>query len=443
MDFQKSFESFIHQQKLFHKKDRILLAVSGGVDSVVMAELFHRSGFSFGLAHCNFQLRGKESDADEEFTEALADRYNVPFHSVRFETKTVARETKHSLQETARDLRYQWFSEIQKAFEYRAVATGHHLNDSIETFFINLLRGTGIAGLTGIRPSTESGIVRPLIFATRKQVEAFAETEGIRFRQDTSNDADDYLRNRIRHHLLPLLVSLNPEFESVMERNLHNLAFASTVFHESIRKKFSGIAKGNTETAYDLKKLLKEKDPASLLAEFLLPFGFHASQAEAILSASQPGKAFHTTRHSLFLDRGKVILKEKEEGDLKTYRISKTAETFGHPHFTLLLKRSTRTPGLSIPGDPHMHLFDLTKMKGPLTIRAWRPGDRFTPLGMKGTRKVSDFLTDRKISLPDKAKTYVLLSGKQIVCILGERIDNRVRITEKTKKILWIEYKKK
>lgn len=445
MELQKRFEDFIREKHLFSKTDKILLAVSGGVDSVVMAELFHRSKFKFGIAHCNFQLRADESEADEMFVKKLSHHYRVPFFTIRFDTSDEAAKTKLSIQETARKLRYEWFTETIQKQKYDYIATAHHLNDSIETFFINLLRGTGVSGLRGIQPILQqSKTIRPLLFATKAELEKFAAEEKINFRLDHSNETDLYFRNRLRHHLMPVLLQLNLQFEKIMERNMANLAFAESILNDRILNSFlDGFDKNDINATLEIsrKELAASGYPQETLMAIVQPLGFNISQAADIWNAKSPGKQVFAGEYVLTADRGKMILTKNKRIDPPQETISEKDKTYKGSGFQL--KFSIRKPSAK-ENDKlkkqflHFNL-DRSKLDFPLTIRKWAKGDWFFPLGMKGRKKLSDFLTDKKISRPDKEKTYVLLSGKEIVCVIGNRIDDRYKVTDTTKEIYRIE----
>jgi len=442
MDLEKKFKKFISGKKLFSESDRILLAVSGGVDSVVMAEIFSRAGIAFGIAHCNFQLRGDESDRDEDFVRELSTKYKVPFFVKRFEPKKKSGSEKLTVQEKARQQRYEWFGEIIREMKFDYVATAHHLNDSIETFFINLLRGTGISGLRGIPLKIQSPpAVRPMLFALKKDIEDFAAENKLSFRLDHSNETDLYFRNKLRHHLLPVLLQLNPQFESVMERNLRNLSFAEEMMKENFSELIPGI-KDEEENEIIIQRVDLESTnyPAEMLTAILQSYGFNFSQAEDAWTGSV-GSQFFAGGYILTVDRGKFILGKKDISQEKVTTISSSDKKIKSGKLTLSLNSKKRRTGSALPGSESKDNFILDKqlLDFPLTVRRWKQGDSFYPLGMRGRKKISDFLTDRKVSRPDKEKTYVLLSGDEIVCVLGHRIDERYKVTTQTKEIYQIE----
>jgi tRNA(Ile)-lysidine synthase len=431
------FLLYIKKNKLFKPKERILLAVSGGIDSVVMAELFHKAKFDFAIAHCNFQLRGKESDGDEKFVKGLAKKYGVRFYSERFNTERHAATYKVSIQMAARELRYLWFSEIIKEKKFKYVATAHHLNDSIETFFINLLRGTGIEGITGIKAKSQN-IIRPLLFAERNEIEKFAKGNKITFREDSSNNTDDYLRNKIRHHLIPLLAELNPAFEQTMGKNLAHFAFAEAVVSGYIREKEKKLF--NTHEKFPsikLAEIKREEYPEQILFAILSKFNFSLKQCEEMLDEGETssGKIFSNKQFRILRDRGKLLLNLNTKDNKEEHTINVKTKTITTNHGQLSVSLSSTNGKSRLPSSNGIQCMDASLLKFPLTMRAGRAGDYFYPLGMKHRKKLSDFFIDQKVNRYDKEKICVLTSENEIVCILGHRIDDRFKVTEKTKKI--------
>jgi tRNA(Ile)-lysidine synthase len=441
---EKRFEEFLEKEELLKEDSSVLLAVSGGVDSVVMADLFHRANINFAIAHCNFQLRGKESDGDEQFAERLAKKYSVVCFTTKFDTKKFSRANKFSTQEAARKLRYNWFEEVCMKHDIDLIGTAHHLNDSIETFFINLLRGTGIEGLKGI-PFKNGRVIRPLLSFTRKEIEAYAKKRKLKFREDSSNNEDDYLRNKIRHKLIPVLRELNPKFEVRMQQTMENIQLPLEIFSKEVLKSFSHLfEEENKKLTASISQIKTLPQPAQYLYYLLKPMNFNIEAAEEILQHHQSGKRFYSGSHILTIDRDLIIIEEKSTGTLNEGKIEEGQKTFTNSQlqldFTYLLL--TTAAHEKIPSEKNIHWVDASLLKFPLHIRKWKPGDSFIPLGMKGKKKVSDFFIDRKIPLPEKEKTCVLLSGSQIVCILGQRIDERFKVTDKTRKIFCIEVHK-
>ncbi|MBP9789459.1 MAG: tRNA lysidine(34) synthetase TilS [Bacteroidia bacterium] len=434
-----NFNNFILTKDLLKKDQSVLVAVSGGLDSIVLCRLFKESKIDFAIAHCNFKLRGKESDGDQEFVKKLAAYYKVPFFSIQFKTKAFAKEKKLSTQEAARELRYQWFEKIRAEHQYDKIAVAHHLNDSIETFFINTIRGTGLAGMKGIS-AINGHIIRPLLFAGREELETFAKKKRLKWREDSSNKTDDYLRNKIRHAVIPVLKEKNPDFEKSMERSLEFFNFANQIqktFIEDWKKKNTTIAADGSITI-KLKAVWDFQFSNSLLSAVLHSYGITNLEPEKILNSS-PGKIFQAKNYRLLFDRTTLVLQSKKIDDNHQFLISHTPDKveLGDHKFSFETVNSARLT--SIPRESHIQVIDAGKLHFPLTVRRWKSGDTFYPLGMTKKKKISDFLIDKKVNRFDKEMTYVLLSDKDIVCILGHRIDDRFKITDETVSVLYIE----
>jgi tRNA(Ile)-lysidine synthase len=446
----KEFKAFVGSEKLFGPGDRILLAVSGGIDSVVMSELFHRAGYLFGIAHCNFGLRGMESDADETFVEKLAGKYKVPFYSKRFLTAMDAKEKRISIQMAARELRYQWFEELRLKNKYAFVATAHHLDDQVETFFINLLRSTGIAGLHGILPR-QGNLIRPLLFSYRNNIEAFARKYKLAFREDSSNLETKYKRNKIRHEIIPVFRELNPIFPQLLTETILRMRETEIIFRNSIEEARKKIIRKDKNGTYirieDLKKLI----PVDIYAfELLSPFGFHEAVIRDILHSQDDssGKIFYSTTHRLIRNRKELILDllpGKKESSSKNAEIS-IPENKNEIRKPIHLSFTKTTTGKEFGIDPLKEVANLNfrKIVFPLILRRWKKGDSFYPFGMNKKKKLSDYFIDNKLSIPEKENTWLLCSGPHILWIVGHRIDHRFRVTSQTKEVLqvrWIEKK--
>jgi tRNA(Ile)-lysidine synthase len=431
------FKEFIKKEKLFSDKHKILAAVSGGIDSVVFCYLLHKAGFVFGIAHCNFQLRGKESDEDEKFVKELAIYFKVPYYVKKFDTQIYVKKHKVSVQMAARELRYSWFEEmrIKNSFDYIAVA--HHQNDEIETFFINLIRGTGIAGLHGIKVKT-GNIVRPLMFSVRKEIEEFAGKNNIHYREDGSNSSLKYLRNKIRHKLIPMLKELNPDIENAVKSGIQRIRQMEGVFHEIVEEKKKEIVKQDGSLVkFDIKKLLSLPHNELFLFEFLKPYGFSGDIIGQISKGLKgtSGKIFNSSTHRLVKDRMYLILSELFETDEeKTIVISGNLKNITNP-LQLKLKKLNISKNFEVIKDSNIAMLDFDKLSFPLILKKRQKGDYFYPFGMRGKKKLSDFFTDLKLSLPDKENIWLLCNGDDIVWVVGHRIDNRYRITSKTKRV--------
>lgn len=434
---------YVKQHRLFDPDDHILLAVSGGIDSMVMAELFHRAGYKFAIAHCNFGLRGSESNQDEAFVGSMADSYNVPFFVKNFKTREYAGFNKISVQMAARTLRYEWFEELINTEGFKAVATAHHLDDQIETFFINVLRGTGISGLHGILPF-RINIVHPLMFAFRRQIEEFASDEAIAFREDSSNRTTKYVRNKIRHDLIPLLAEINPEFRKTITSTIDRIREAELVLRNHINQLSVSLLKAEDSCVkIDIKELQK-LDPVDLyLYELLDPFNFNRSVCVEIAAslAEIPGKQFYSGTHRLLKDREYLIITETghEHADApaESYIEEDTEEITKPVH--LRFSRIMNSTELILHKSGNIALLDAAKLKYPLKLRKWKEGDSFIPYGMTNTKKLSDYFIDNKFSIVEKENAWLLISGKTIAWLVGHRIANPYRVTNDTEDILMIE----
>jgi len=433
-----ALNKFAAENGLFKKGDKILIAVSGGRDSIVLCELFHQSKHNFGIAHCNYQLRGKESMEDESFVKGIASKYKVEFFSKRFETKKTAKEKGSSIQETARVLRYNWFEQIRKQNGYDYIATAHHKDDSIETFFINLIRGTGIAGLHGILPK-RGNIIRPLLFAGRNEINEFIKSNKLKFREDSSNASNKYLRNKIRNNILPLFDQINPSFRDTLLEDILRLNETEKVFNYYIETCKEKVLKRDTISISGLKEF---PFPSVLLYEILKKYHFNSDVSQEVFSSldAKPGKIFYSPTHRLVKDRELLIITEKKANDSNdTFFISKDIKRISVP-VKLELSQQKISDKYNIPKNNNIACLDFEKLHFPLEIRRWKKGDYFYPLGMKEKKKLSDFFSDNKFSIPEKEETWLLCSGGNIVWIINHRIDDRYKVGKNTKMIYFVRY---
>jgi len=433
-----ALNKFAAENGLFKKGDKILIAVSGGRDSIVLCELFHQSKHNFGIAHCNYQLRGKESMEDESFVKGIASKYKVEFFSKRFETKKTAKEKGSSIQETARVLRYNWFEQIRKQNGYDYIATAHHKDDSIETFFINLIRGTGIAGLHGILPK-RGNIIRPLLFAGRNEINEFIKSNKLKFREDSSNASNKYLRNKIRNNILPLFDQINPSFRDTLLEDILRLNETEKVFNYYIETCKEKVLKKDTISISGLKEF---PFPFVLLYEILKKYHFNSDVSQEVFSSldAKPGKIFYSPTHRLVKDRELLIITEKKANDSNdTFFISKDIKRISVP-VKLELSQQKISDKYNIPKNNNIACLDFEKLHFPLEIRRWKKGDYFYPLGMKEKKKLSDFFSDNKFSIPEKEETWLLCSGGNIVWIINHRIDDRYKVGKNTKMIYFVRY---
>ncbi|MDQ3192049.1 MAG: tRNA lysidine(34) synthetase TilS [Bacteroidota bacterium] len=442
----EKFLHFIQQHKLFFKGERILLAVSGGMDSVAMCKLFAISGFEFAIAHCNFQLREEESNQDEAFVKQLAQQYNVPFFVKRFATKAEAESLKVSTQMAARKLRYDWFETIRKEHKYAALAIAHHSDDDVETFFINLLRGTGIAGLGGINPK-RGYLVRPLLFASRSEIQQFVQSENLIFREDSSNSSTKYIRNKVRHTLLPIMKEINPSIANTVKVEIQRFKQANQIYIQAIeekRKKMLFRSANDGSYSLSIDELKKLTPLQTWLYEFLLPFNYNIETVDEIIASfsSISGKQFFSSTHSVLKDREFLIISPHKVSELAfTIRIDKDTKKTELP-FPIEFLKIKKDSDFKISEKQEIAFLDMEKIKFPLQIRKWKQGDKFVPLGMSGLKKISDFLIDLKIPIVDKEQVYVMQSGEDIIWVIGYRLDNRFKISTKTQDVFKAEVKK-
>ncbi len=433
---------FISEKQLFSPNDKILLTVSGGIDSVVLFDLFLKAGYSFAVAHCNFSLRGKESDEDEEFVARLAQQNSVSFHVKRFDTSAFASTNSLSIQMAARQLRYAWFEELAKEYGYARIATAHQLNDIVETMLINLTRGTGIAGLHGILEKN-GNIVRPLLFTARNEIRAYAEKNALSWREDSSNIEEKYARNLIRHQIIPVLKNLNPKLEEVFRYSAERFKGTETVYKHHIEEYRSRILQPTTDGfTIKLEDIDQTPDPLCILSELLLPFGFNYSTIQTIYTKRfQPsGAQYYSPNYSLIKDRSQWNISPIEQlshFESVVYPSTAVLETpNGKISFQLI--ESEHFKGFE--RSPNVAYFDYASLDWPLVVRNWQEGDKFQPFGMQGVKKVSDFFIDLKIPANQKNKIPFLINKEDILWIVGYRTSERYKISEKTEKILVCTY---
>lgn len=435
------FNSFLRKQELCRPDDRILLAVSGGIDSVVMAHLFTEAGYDCAIAHCNFQLRGEDSELDEAFIRSLALSLEIPVFVKRFDVEAEMQERGISLQMAARDLRYGWFDELLSEHSMERVATAHNMNDAVETFFLNLSRGSGIRGLKGISPR-RGKIIRPLLFASRPQIESYQQTHKIRFREDASNLETKYQRNKIRHDVLPVMEQINPGFMEIMEGNMERLGDVYEIYNLSIQQvRMDLFEEKQGKITIDTERLRTLTPLRTWLFELFSPYGFTRSQCEGIrrIMDAGPGRQSISTTHRLFKDRDQMILVPSDSESFERYYLDNPEKHSSLP-FPMDMEVLERSELVSIPDDPMTACLDLDEIQFPLTIRRWMHGDYFCPLGMEQIKKLSDFFVDEKVPVPEKERTWIMASGKKIVWIMGHRIDHRFRITPSTSRVLRLRF---
>ena len=427
--FQKQLSENLH----FLKEKKLLLAISGGIDSVVLAYLLQQLDYDISLAHCNFKLRGIESDGDEQFVRDFASENNLKLFATSFDTESFAKDNKLSIQVAARQLRYIWFHQLLEENSLDYILTAHHLDDNLETFLINLTRGTGLEGLTGI-PVQNDKIVRPLLTFSREEIEKFASENKIEWREDSSNSSDKYLRNKLRHDVVPILKSLNPSFLNSFQDTLKHLEQAKSLAEDaSVLVYKQVVTEKNVQKFFRLFDLKRLPNFEAYLFQWLQPFGFTAWKDISNLTEAQSGKFILSEKYRLSKDRDFLILEEIPKEDSTVYEIEADAE------ISIPLKLKTETVSEAEKRtNPTGIYVDKETLKFPLHIRKWREGDYFCPAGIEGKKKVSKYFKDEKMSLSDKENTWLLLSEDQIVWVIGKRQDKRFKIKNTTNQLLKI-----
>ena len=433
------FHKFIKKNNLFSKNDKVLIAVSGGIDSIVMLDLFAKTKLEIAIVHCNFQLRSDESMEDEKFVRSLSKKYKLQFFVKKFDTKKYASSQKISIQMAARELRYNWFEKIRKEICFDYISIAHNKDDIVETFFLNLIRGTGIRGLTGINAKNDK-IVRPLLFADRKMIDSYRLENQLPFREDSSNKSIKYKRNKIRHQILPLFNELNPAFSDTILENIEKLAATEKIYATAIEDvKNKVISHSENQIKISLNELQKHKPYKTFLYELIYKFGFTQENVADICKSIGyvSGRQFFTKSHRIIIDREFLIITEKKTISYEEFQINSETKEISVP-ISLKLGLNPSISSDKIKKNTEIAYLDFDTLKFPLKIRKWEKGDRFFPLGMKKSKKLSDFFIDQKFSILEKENQWILTSEDKIVWIIGKRIDNRFKISEKTKKVLII-----
>ena len=417
----KKVKEFIEKEDLFSKQDKILVALSGGADSVALTRILITLGYHCEAAHCNFELRGEESDRDEDFVRNFCRSLNIKCHSIHFETRRYAAQQSISIEMAARELRYNWFSKICEESDCQVVAVAHHKDDSVETMLLNLIRGTGINGLLGIRPKN-GNVVRPLLCASRQEVVAYLHRMNQTYVTDSTNLEDEYTRNKIRLNLLPLMEEINPSVKDGLVKTASYLNDISKVYQQAIKESIDRIFI-TPEKEISIEKLMNEPAPQALLFEVLFPLGFNSTQVEEVYGSlnGQPGKRFISSQWQVVKDRELLLIEKVKTANDKPQ---------------IIFEEVLFTKEFVIPKDKNTACFDANKFKGVISIRKWEKGDYFIPFGMKGKKLVSDFMTDSKFSLLKKEQQWVLSCNDQIAWLIGERTDNRFRIDDSTQKVI-------
>ena len=434
----EKFQNYIIQNFQFLIGKNLLLATSGGLDSMVMVDLFHKLPFEIAIAHCNFQLRGLESFEDQKFIQDYAKTNEIKLFLTQFDTEAFANDYKLSIQVAARDLRYNWFYEILETENYDYILTAHHADDNLETFLIHLVRGTGIDGLTGI-PSQNGKVIRPLLIFSRSEIEQYAGDNAIELREDSSNASDKYLRNKIRHNLVPILKELNPEFLSSFHKTQTYLQESKAMVDDASILVYQQVAKEKgTEIHFDLKQVKKLPNYRTYLYHWFNDYGFSAWDDIYDLVDGQSGKQVFSNEFRLLKNRDFLILSPlNSQDENEEYFINKNQKEVNVPLNLTFCKVVDK----NLVSNTCIFV-DEDKLWYPLVLRRWKDGDTFQPVGMNGeSKKVSKFFKDEKLSLIEKEKAWLLCADKEIVWIVGKRQDERFKTNNSTKNILKIQLK--
>lgn len=431
----QQFIDHVLQQQLFEASHHVLLAVSGGKDSVLMAQLFKQAGFNFSIAHCNFNLRPEEAQRDELFVKLLAEEMQVPFHLIRFDTKGFAEKHKISTQMAARQLRYDWFENVRKAHDYACVAVAHHQNDAIETVLLNLVRGTGIRGMHGILPK-RGYLVRPLLFLSRQEIDQLVEENGVPYVEDSSNLSSKYARNKLRLEVIPHLREINPKLEQTFAENIARFAETEELLQQTVLQTRKQLLKAEGN-AFSLPiKGVRALKPQKLLCfELLRPFNFSAVVVDEILLSlsKQSGTSFYSHTHQLIIDRERLLI---------TPLLNTSGQVFylhGQGNLDLDFGQKIKlgfAEDSAFGTEKNFAHVDASLLIFPLIVRYRQDGDKFMPLGMKTLKKLSDFLVDEKVPLPQKKKVPLLINGNgEMIWVAGLRQDERYKVRATTKKV--------
>ncbi|MBN2660520.1 MAG: tRNA lysidine(34) synthetase TilS [Tannerellaceae bacterium] len=428
---------YIDQNQLLTKKELVIVGISGGADSAALLHMLVSMGYQCIAAHCNFKLRGEESDRDELFTDNYTHILQVPLRTIVFETKQYALNNHLSIEMAARELRYAWFEELRKEYNAQAIAVAHHRDDSIETLLINLTRGSGLCGLTGIRPRN-GYVVRPLLPLSREDVFSYIDSNKLSYVTDSTNSSDIYTRNFIRLKVLPLLAQINPSIKASLARTADHLGEAEIIFKHVIYEARNKVIQDNS---LSIDALMEFPAPKTILFELLKPYGFTRVVTEDIFSSLEKdsGKLFYSDSYRLLKDRSFLLIDSLEKHEQQCFTLDNVEGHITVP-IELIFSKLVINKDFLIERNLNFAYFDYDKLKFPLTLRHWKEGDWFVPFGMTGRKKLSDYFSNNKFSLFDKEKIWLLCNGEDIIWIVGERPDNRYRIDKSTKKVLKVNF---
>ena len=434
------FIQYVKEHNLFENNQTILLAVSGGIDSMILCDLFLKSNFKFAIAHCNFHLRGEESNRDERFVREYAQKNNIKIHVKDFDTYSYMKEKGKSMQVSAREMRYSWFNELLKEEGYSYIATGHHIDDSIETFFMNILRGTGIAGLHGILQKVNL-VIHPLLFTGRAEIVNYQKENKLEFVEDSSNATTKYTRNKIRHELIPLVKEIAPNFDKIISKEIERFRETEVVFRSVINDAKTELLEIENQTIKISIEKLKSYVPQKIfMYEILSDFGFNEATINSIEDAllETSGKQFYSETHRLVKDRDYLLIVKNKPQNINQYLIDESQTSVYSP-IILHLEVLKDLQYVKIPKNKEVAMLDYDKLSYPLILRKWKKGDSFFPYGLQGEKKISEFYKNLKYSILDKENQWLLCSENDIIWVVGQRIDDRYKITKSTKTIYKIE----
>ncbi len=437
MTMLERFATYINRCNLLAEGEKVILALSGGIDSMVLADLLLKTKVDFVAAHCNFHLRGAESDGDEQFVRDFAEKYDIQCFVKHFDTEKYAADYGVSIEMAARDLRYAWFEELRQRLGFDKIAVAHHADDQAETFFINLLRGAGLRGLKGMQPKN-GVVIRPLLWASREQIRRYTVENQIVWRDDHTNAENLYLRNKIRNQLLPVFYELQPEARQGLYKSLEHLSSENELYRELLKEKLSQIVEQEGEMqSFPTLNSKHSTLNFQLLFEWLRQFGFNTDQCQFIYDAIEIGigNQYCSSTHRLVIGRKELQLSEIKDVVDEEIQIEAGEERIEKP-LPLRFSRFEKTADFVIDKSPDVAQLDFDKLKFPLTLRHWRQGDRFRPLGMKGSKLLSDFFVDQKFTDAQKRNVFLLVSAEnEVLWVVGHRIDDRFKVTEATKSV--------
>lgn len=443
--------SFNNKHHLFFNKNKLILATSGGIDSMVLLDLLKNLDVELIVAHCNFNLRGKASDSDQDLVKQIAEKNNLVFKTINFETEQYAKENKLSIEEAARNLRYDWFEKIRKELDANLIVTAHHLNDNTETLIFNLTKGTGIKGLRGMLPK-RGKIIRPLLEISREEIEQYALEQKIEFREDASNNSLEYSRNLIRKNIVPELNKINASFLKTQANHFERFRDIELFYNEAVDILKNDLLKERNGDYYlAINKVLKFKGIRTLLFEILNPYGFSNFQVDDILTLitqekEVSGKIFFSKTHRIIKDRKHLILSELENKNPQVVDLQKNKSKIKLPNAEMInihIKPIEKLTKMSTKN--HYAYLDMDKLDFPLVLRKWQDGDYFYPFGMYRNgkakkKKIKKYFSDLKLSIVDKENIWILTSGKKIVWVVNHRIDDRFKVNEKTKNVYQLKF---